>query len=397
MKALFWANLPVNKIPGTIWEKLDDTKININKDSLELKFSQKSKTEKKPETKKEITKNKKLSLLQPDTIRKINIVLNKLKFSTTDIPDLIETMDTNKLTTNVCELLIQIMPTTEEVKLVTNYDGKEEISINDEMVIMISSIPGYTERLEAIIFDNSYENDCEIIEEEVDKFFKAFDFLKNSKKFKQWLKIIMAFGNYMNGGTFRGGVYAFKLNALNKLTSIKSKDNSKTLLLYIITFIYEQLDDPSLMEILDDLTIFNELQYQSIKESLKELNDDWKKVVKLKKIVEDAKKNNLLEEDDKVEEYLNDFYDKAEKTITELNTKSDKIDEKFKEIVKFYAEDDKMTLDELIAIFRQFYRDLKENNEKYKDLKRKQEEEKKKNTKKSNFYRKSCIKKFRLV
>lgn len=383
MKALFWANLPVNKITGTIWEKLDDTKININKDSLELKFSQKSKTEKKPETKKEITKNKKLSLLQPDTIRKINIVLNKLKFSTTDIPDLIETMDTNKLTTNVCELLIQIMPTTEEVKLVTNYDGKEEISINDEMVIMISSIPGYTERLEAIIFDNSYENDCEIIEEEVDKFFKAFDFLKNSKKFKQWLKIIMAFGNYMNGGTFRGGVYAFKLNALNKLTSIKSKDNSKTLLLYIITFIYEQLDDPSLMEILDDLTIFNELQYQSIKESLKELNDDWKKVVKLKKIVEDAKKNNLLEEDDKVEEYLNDFYDKAEKTITELNTKSDKIDEKFKEIVKFYAEDDKMTLDELIAIFRQFYRDLKENNEKYKDLKRKQEEEKKKNTKRS--------------
>ena len=383
MKALFWANLPVNKIPGTIWEKLDDTKININKDSLELKFSQKSKTEKKPETKKEITKNKKLSLLQPDTIRKINIVLNKIKFSTTEIPDLIETMDTNKLTTNVCELLIQIMPTNEEVKLVTSYDGKEEISINDEMVIMISSIPGYTERLEAIIFDNSYESDCEIIEEEVDKFFKAFDFLKNSKKFKQWLKIIMAFGNYMNGGTFRGGVYAFKLNALNKLTSIKSRDNSKTLLLYIITFIYEQLDDPSLMEILDDLTIFYELQYQSIKESLKELNDDWKKVVKLKKIVEDAKKNNLLEEDDKVEEYLNDFYDKAEKTISELNTKSDKIDEKFKEIVKFYAEDDKMTIDELIAIFRQFYRDLNENNEKYKAFKKKQEEEKKKNTRRS--------------
>ena len=383
MKALFWANLPVNKIPGTIWEKLDDTKININKDSLELKFSQKSKTEKKPETKKEITKNKKLSLLQPDTIRKINIVLNKIKFSTTEIPDLIETMDTNKLTTNVCELLIQIMPTNEEVKLVTSYDGKEEISINDEMVIMISSIPGYTERLEAIIFDNSYESDCEIIEEEVDKFFKAFDFLKNSKKFKQWLKIIMAFGNYMNGGTFRGGVYAFKLNALNKLTSIKSRDNSKTLLLYIITFIYEQLDDPSLIEILDDLTIFNELQYQSIKESLKELNDDWKKIVKLKKIVEDAKKNNLLEEDDKVEEYLNDFYDKAEKTITELNTKSDKIDEKFKEIVKFYAEDDKMTMDDLIAIFRQFYRDLKENDEKYKALKKKQEEEKKKNTRRS--------------
>ena len=80
---------------------------------------------------------------------------------------------------------------------------------------------------------------------------------------------------------------------------------------------------------------------------------------------------------------MNDFYDKAEKTINELNSKSDKIDEKFKEIVKFYAEDDKMTMDDLIAIFRQFYRDLKENDEKYKALKKKQEEEKKKNTRRS--------------
>lgn len=66
---------------------------------------------------------------------------------------------------------------------------------------------------------------------------------------------------------------------------------------------------------------------------------------------------------------MNDFYDKTENTITELNTKSDKIDEKFKEIAKFYVEDDKMTIDELIAIFRQFYRDLNENKEKYKSLK----------------------------
>ena len=87
-------------------------------------------------------------------------------------------MDTNKLTTNVYELLIQIMPINEEVKLVTNYDGKEEISINDEMIIIISSILGYTECLEAIIFDNSYESDCEIIEEEIDKFFKYFIFKK---------------------------------------------------------------------------------------------------------------------------------------------------------------------------------------------------------------------------
>jgi len=383
MKGLFWKNLPPNKIIGTIWEKIDDTKIIINKDSLELKFAQKSKAEKKPEVKKEITKNKKLSFLQADTIRKINIVLNKVKFSTKEIPDLIESMNTTKLTPAVCDLLVQIMPTTKEIELVTSYNGNEEISNNDEMVIMIASIPGFTERLESIIFKNTYNEDVELIESEIDKFFIAFDFLKNSKKFKKWLKIIMAFGNYMNGGTFRGGVYAFKLNTLNKLASVKSKDNSQTLLVYIIFSIYEQLDDSSLMNILEDLMIFNELQYQSIKESLKELNDEWKEVVKLKQIVEDSKKNNLLGEEDGVEEFLNSFYNTAEKTITKLNEKSKNIEVKFKEIIKFFAEDEKMTIEELITVFRNFYRDLKESDEKYKAIKKRKEEEKKKTTRRS--------------
>ena len=46
--------------------------------------------------------------------------------------------------------------------------------------------------------------------------------LKESDNFSQLLKIVLAVGNYMNGGSFRGGAAGFKLDALNKLADVRS-------------------------------------------------------------------------------------------------------------------------------------------------------------------------------
>ncbi len=41
--------------------------------------------------------------------------------------------------------------------------------------------------------------------------------VKQSGKFKKVLEVVLALGNYLNGGSFRGAAYGFKLDALNKL------------------------------------------------------------------------------------------------------------------------------------------------------------------------------------
>ena len=43
MKSLFWTSIPYVKTKDTIWEKIDDTKIEINLSKFEEKFSQKKK------------------------------------------------------------------------------------------------------------------------------------------------------------------------------------------------------------------------------------------------------------------------------------------------------------------------------------------------------------------
>lgn len=41
--------------------------------------------------------------------------------------------------------------------------------------------------------------------------------LKDAKKFKQLLQMILVLGNYMNGNTNRGGASGIKISSINKV------------------------------------------------------------------------------------------------------------------------------------------------------------------------------------
>ena len=50
----------------------------------------------------------------------------------------------------------------------------------------------------------------------------------------QVLQLTLEIGNYLNGGTDRGGAYGFKLSSLQKLGKTKSVDGKMTLLNYVM-------------------------------------------------------------------------------------------------------------------------------------------------------------------
>ena len=58
--------------------------------------------------------------------------------------------------------------------------------------------------------------------------------LMTGDKIKTILGLILAIGNYMNGGTSRGQADGFGLEILAKLKDVKSKDNSQNLLQYVV-------------------------------------------------------------------------------------------------------------------------------------------------------------------
>ena len=67
--------------------------------------------------------------------------------------------------------------------------------------------------------------------------------VQKSTKLKTLLEIVLALGNYLNGGTFRGRAYGFKLEALTKLKDTKAADNQTTLLHYIVQLVSSKHPD----------------------------------------------------------------------------------------------------------------------------------------------------------
>ena len=110
----------------------------------------------------------------------------------------------------------------------------EQLETADQIVQIFKKIKCAELRLKVIVFNHSYEEDCTMLIKSGKKLLSIIKLFMQSKNFKKWLEYILAYGNYMNGITARGGAYAFKLDTLNKLTETKSNDGSKSLLQYII-------------------------------------------------------------------------------------------------------------------------------------------------------------------
>ncbi len=59
---------------------------------------------------------------------------------------------------------------------------------------------------------------------------------------KKVLEIILGIGNYLNGGTFRGSAYGFKLSTVAELLSFKT-NSGVTMMEYLVTFCRKHYPD----------------------------------------------------------------------------------------------------------------------------------------------------------
>lgn len=378
MKSIFWDILKPVELKGTVWEDLDDTKIKLNLDSLEDKFSQVQKKPKVEEAPKEVKKEKK-TFIEGDRTRNINIVLNKIHYDPLEISDALEQYNIEVLTPDNCGLLEPIMPTESEIKEVAAFNGDvlTELASGDQFVLIVSGIIGYRERLKALIFRYCYQEEYDAVMKEMNRFFKVFKFLKEDKNLAKLFEIFLALGNYMNGGGFKGGAYGFTIDSIKNFADTKSKDNKSNFIDYIILMLHEQLKDNEMVEILlKKFKKFKKLQYQGIQESVKNLNSKFNDAKALKGILE-KNKDQLLQEDQS-DAFMKSFYDDAEKKVTEVQKKFEDIDAQYLGIAKFFgAKPDKLDIIGFVNIFRKFYDDFQNAESKYQEkLERKKKKKK---------------------
>ena len=341
LKGLMWTMIPSANIKETIWEELNDEKVDLDIDFIEKEFAAKKSAVVCDPKKGEETQSKviKVSLLPAEKNKNMEIVLGKLKLSNSTIKDALNQMDEAVLTINNVESLLNIIPTEEEVRTVESFEGDHEYLGNPEKFsIEISKVSGYKERLLGIKFVKTYEDLVKELISKVDKINKILENIPKNKKFKQLVEEILAVGNYLNGTSARGGAYGFQLDALEKINDLKMANfPKKNLLMYIIDR-YEKKNNESVIEVNEDLSDYE----LASKTPISQLQTDFGEIRKGAKVIVNAvTKSADNDELGKVQAYFQGPNEKIKGILEDLDNKLKVCEQNYLNCCKYLCENPK--------------------------------------------------------
>ena len=260
-----------------------------------------------------------------------------------------------KLTKSSCELINQILPNEAELRLVKEVDKHIIESFNDaeKFVYFIGDIPAFDLRIKSIIYYFTHSDAYNEVKKKIKIVNDILDFFK-SEVVSDWLKVVLSFGNYLNGTSNRGGALGFKLDTINKLNGIKSNDKKKTLLYFMVEWVIENKS-----ELLNNLQLVENydpnINIVVIQELLTDMKKSFLPVLKLKEFIP-----MICDPSDKTEEFLKSFYDIAAKNILDLENEIKALEEYSESVISFYGENpNEISFCKLIDIFYKFFKDIR--------------------------------------
>ncbi|KAK9694040.1 hypothetical protein K7432_013605 [Basidiobolus ranarum] len=372
-KQLKW--LPRSKVKQFPWEKIPDFAVERTvwsekvkeEESLGEEFTTKGVFEEIEEifsaraiepidhdTAKEEKAESKITVLNSKLTHNLMIILGRLRhLSSEKIREAILNLNENILTEILIRQFLQFMPSAEERGLLAEYkETPEKLAKADAFCAEMMKIDRYEQRLRAMHFKQTYFERYIALNEDLSAVLEASEALEKSHQFPKLLEIILVVGNFMNGTSFRGSAYGFKIHSINKLVDTKGKRNQITLLHFLVNTIEQRF--PGILRFLDELNPVDagcRVCFHEMKSNFKELNDQFEETqIEIEKYHSGPDKSQ-----DPFTIQMRGFLASAGEQLSESQTKYERMHVTYEKIVKSYGEDPKtMTPEEFFGIFKSF-------------------------------------------
>jgi hypothetical protein len=388
--------IPKNKVKATSWikdgivEKMNGIKLDTSE--LEELFSNEAKSAAPSETVKKPVKQL-VTFVDPAKANNVALLLGYMRISNEDLAKGILEMDETRLSQNNIEALKDKTPTADEMEAIGAYDGDLSLlAPTDKFYREVGQIPRLTNRLNCWAFKFKFANETAQIQPDLETVTLACSEILNSKRFKEFLSVVLAIANFLNGKQARmKDNYGFQLSSLLKLRDTKSSDNKTTLLQYIGVFCEQKY--PHLVDLAAD---FEHLE-QATRISVPDLVSEIKKLQlgvgaveheynAYKKLIE-----NTFAEDgeavvkEKIESdrfiiTMGQFLEVALKQVSEIEGSLIAMNDQLTQLAESYAEDAKtMTTNpsEFLTKMNTFFISFRQSIEEYKKAKDAEERKKK--------------------
>ncbi|XP_062824270.1 formin-1 isoform X3 [Anolis carolinensis] len=355
MKPLYWNRIQIKdcskKSAPTLWESLEEPNI-CDTSEFEYLFSKETAQEKKKplaESYEKKTKAKKLiKLLDGKRSQAVGILISSLHLEMKDIQQAVLNVDDSIVDLEILEALYENRAQKDELEKIKKHyatSKEEEVKLLDkpeQFLYELSQIPNFAERARCIIFQSVFNEGITAVHRKVDIVNRVCKELLGMKNVKDILGLILAFGNYMNGGNrTRGQADGFGLEILPKLKDVKSRDSRVSLVDYVVMYYLRHFDkeagtDKSEFPLPEPQDFFQASQVK--------FDDLIKDLKKMKKDLEVCEKQMKVVFKDSPEELLQPFKDKLEtfflKAVDEHKSEEshlENVQKRFEEIVDYFG------------------------------------------------------------
>ncbi|XP_060789934.1 formin-like isoform X2 [Neoarius graeffei] len=253
MKPLYWTRIRIqDNNNNTLWGSLEEPDIVDTKEFEELFSKATPQAKKKPlsDTYEEKPKAKKIiKLLDGKRSQAVGILISSLHLEMKDIHQAVLTVDNSIVDLETIEALYENRAQNDELeKIKKHYKNAKEDEVKlldkpEQFLYELAQIPDFAGRAHCIIFQAVFLDSISSIHGKVEIISTVCKGLLESDSIKEVIGLVLAFGNYMNGGNrTRGQADGFGLEILPKLKDVKSRDNRISLVDYVVSYYLRNID-----------------------------------------------------------------------------------------------------------------------------------------------------------
>ncbi|KAM5239380.1 formin-1 isoform 4-T6 [Hipposideros larvatus] len=323
MKPLYWTRIQIsdksqNAAP-TLWDSLEEPDIRDTSEFEYLFSKDTTQQKKKPlsETYEKKNKVKKIiKLLDGKRSQTVGILISSLHLEMKDIQQAIFNVDDSVVDLETLAALYENRAQEDELVKIRKYyetSKEEELKLLDkpeQFLHELAQIPNFAERAQCIIFRSIFSEGITSLHRKVEIITRASKGLLHMKSVKDILALILAFGNYMNGGNrTRGQADGYSLEILPKLKDVKSRDNGINLVDYVVKYYLRYYDqeagtEKSVFPLPEpqDFFLASQVKFEDLIKDLR----------KLKRQLEASEKQMAVVCKESPKQYLQPFKDKLE-------------------------------------------------------------------------------------
>uniref|UniRef100_A0AAZ3R2B3 FH2 domain-containing protein n=1 Tax=Oncorhynchus tshawytscha TaxID=74940 RepID=A0AAZ3R2B3_ONCTS len=337
MKPLYWTRIQLNSVSTSlVWDKIQEPDVNFE-EFVEL-FSKTAVKEKKKPLSDTITKSKAkqvVKLLNNKRSQAVGILMSSLHLDMKDIQHAILNLDNTVVDLETLQALYENRAQQDEMEKIDKHiksskdkDNAKPLDKPEQFLFQLHQIPNFSGRVFCILFQSTFSEWLSSILRKLDILQRVCTTLQSGQCVMQVLGLVLAFGNFMNGGNrTRGQADGFNLDILPKLKDVKSSDNTRSLLSYIVAYYLRHFDEDAGRETClyplpepQDLFQASQMKFEDFQKDLTRLKKDLRACnTEVEKVCKVSSEDHLQPFKDKMEEFLSQAKSDLEIQETQLS------------------------------------------------------------------------------